>query len=252
MSKKIKAIASHFNVTKVEHWQTVCPDDVLKLDGIGPKTLDQLRLAIADHGLTLEDDETPAFWQTHLREAMTTGEEVCAVSPIRVLIDKGEQKPFDFRGIRGDDGTPLLIRTRSEYLGPSKGDYTASGLDGFCHIERKSKADCIGTILSYGDRAAAFVLELTYLSSVPAGFIIVEESLGDCYAALGDPTYPANRNTTKTPQERQRSFYRQLLAYQSRYSVRWIFCPNRRFAEITTFRLLELARRDKLRHEKGD
>lgn len=62
--------------------------------------------------------------------------------------------------------------------------------------------------------------------------VVVEGSMGTVFLTPYETTH-------KTAYENQGTIYRTLLSWQQKYCVPWFFCDTRRFAEITTFRLLE-------------
>ena len=59
LDTKILTVRQAFNIESLADWSRVAPDDVLSLDGIGPATLDHIRLYLAGNGQTLKDDRTP-------------------------------------------------------------------------------------------------------------------------------------------------------------------------------------------------
>jgi hypothetical protein len=162
-----------------------------------------------------------------------------------ILIDSMEQHPFSFTGIRLDltemtapqrraydagqwDGS-IDIETKFRALGAANGDYSLEGYQGMCHIERKSMSDAHGTILGWGERRERFQRELENLASMEAAAVIVECSFEDLLANA--PEYGK-----KTAQENRKILFRQVIAWQQRYKVPWIFCDNRRLAELACYR----------------
>lgn len=237
---KMELLRFHFGIKKLEDWQEVLPASILSVDGVGPQTLNQIRLHLAGKGLTLRDDETPAYWQSHLFESrigtvQLSDEDRSAVCPFTILVDSQEKHPFTFQGITADaaDGKrPLIVGTKVESLGPSHGDYSIAELNpGDCHIERKSIDDAIGTILGWGDRRDRFQNTLSFLASCSVGVVIVEGSFGSVIASVKE-------TRGKTKQENQKILHRQVIAWQTDYPVPWIFCDTRRMAELTTFQVM--------------
>lgn len=51
---KMELLRFHFGIKKLEDWQEVLPASILSVDGVGPQTLNQIRLHLAGKGLTLE------------------------------------------------------------------------------------------------------------------------------------------------------------------------------------------------------
>jgi ERCC4-type nuclease len=94
-------------------------------------------------------------------------------------------------------------------------------------VERKSAADLFGT-LAGGRRR--FVRELERLQErCEYAAVVVEADWETLFTT--PPEY------SRLP---PRNVFRSVVAYQQRYPrVHWWFCPGRRFAELTTFRVLE-------------
>lgn len=170
------------------------------------------------------------------------------MNPLVILIDSMEQHPFSFDGIKIDasemksaqrrayesgqwDGC-IEVETKFKGLGASNGDYSLEGFEGRCHIERKSTEDCHGTVLGWGERRERFVRELENLSSMESAAVVVECSFGELLAL-------APEHGKKSSAENRKILFRQILSWQQRYKVPWIFCDSRRMAEIVTYRWLE-------------
>jgi hypothetical protein len=236
---KIQLLGNIFNIQKLEDWCEVSPDSISAIKDVGEKTLNHLRLMLASRGLTLANDETPAYWQTILaaldRASLVPSSSKVVVCPFTVLVDSDEKQPFTFAGMRADANKqhrPMIIRTASKHLGNSHGDYSIEGLEGWVHIERKAESDVQGTVLGWGDRRDRFVRTLEYLAELPSSAVIVECTLLQAIASIRD-------TPNKTAKENQKIFYRQVVAWMDDYRVPWVFCDDRRFAEVTTFRWLE-------------
>ncbi|MCD0459150.1 hypothetical protein [Roseiconus lacunae] len=245
LDSKFKAITAHFGIQAPEDWTQIRPEEIQAIENIGPQTVNHLRLHLANHGLTLLDDKTPAYWQQYLTavrgSTAIAANQKAVTCPFTILVDKAEQQPFRFAGMYADanqQNRPMIVNTRSEHLGPTHGDYTIAGLERWVHIERKSQSDVIGTVLGWGERREQFERTLQFLSEIPSSAVIIESSLGDVITALGDPTHPGNRNSRKSPNERKKIFHRQYMAWHDDYRVPWVFCDTRRLAEISTFRWL--------------
>lgn len=159
-----------------------------------------------------------------------------------------EQHPFSFKGVRADvsdmntaqrrlfedgqwDGS-IEVQTKFRALGASNGDYSLEGFEGRCHLERKSMDDCHGTVLGWGDRRERFQRELANLSQMESAAVVIECSFGDLLAH-------APEHGVKTAAENRKILFRQILSWQQRYRVPWIFCDSRSMAEIVAFRWLE-------------
>lgn len=234
---KIQRLCDHFCILVPEDWSSVRPAEVLAITDVGPQTLNHLRLHLAARGLTLRDDQTPAYWQAHLSIAKVGTSQVSAVDdavtcPFRVVIDSREQQPFTFAGMLADgSGAPMLVPTVVQSLGDSLGDYALEGLWHHCHVERKSMADAHGTILGWGDRREQFRETLTNLAELPSSAIVVECTLGELIRS-------APSRGKKSAGQNAKILHRQVMAWMDDFRVPWLFCDNRRLAEVTTFRWL--------------
>jgi len=102
LDSKLLQLRGHFGVEKPEDWQSVYPEWILKQDGIGPVTLNHLRMYLAARGLTLKNDRTPEYWQENLSSAKLAQQisftDTATVGPFTVLVDSREQDPFTFKG----------------------------------------------------------------------------------------------------------------------------------------------------------
>lgn len=252
-NKIIDQIRHHFGIQKIEDWQTVKPEWLLRFEGVGPVTLDHIRLYLAARNLTLLEDQTPEFWNEKLatvRIGKTLSyDDLTVHAPFRILIDTREQLPFTFDGISADvTETPsdmarmvkigeidqseikLAVPTRFKSLGNSMGDYSIEGYQGECNVERKSIEDAHGTFLGWGERRERFETELENLAAMEAAAVVVECSFGQLLAE-------APSRGKKTASENRKILHRQVLSWQQTYRVPWIFCDTRRLAEITTYRI---------------
>lgn len=155
-------------------------------------------------------------------------------APFTVAIDTREQAPFAFRGIHSDARQKrklLLIPTTRKTL--HTGDYSIEGYESEITIERKSLEDLYGTLGQGRDR---FERELERIASFQHAFVVVEAS----WMKILESPPPQTRLAPK-------SVYRSILAWQQRIPhLHWWACHTRRFAEITTFRILERFFRDNL------
>jgi len=160
------------------------------------------------------------------------------ICPFVILVDSAEQTPFEFRGIRSDANhgrRRYLVERQWRSLGrhPNQlGDYSIDGCVGECHVERKSVADCQGTILGWGGSRDRFEQELANLSRLRASLVVVEGSL-EAVLRTENP-----RRATPHPVI-AKQLLRSIIAFQQDYKVPWLFCDSRRMAEIATFRFLE-------------
>ncbi len=254
-NQAIERVKLHFGVTKLSDWGDVFPMWILDIDGVGPATLDHIRIYLALKNQTLKDDRTPEFWKEKLGSARignAMSEDDLLVSvPFTILIDKMEQQPFGFENIVPDvSETPsdlqalvqegdiqqsdikFLIPKVFRALGPANGDYSIDGYQGRIHLERKSMNDAHSTILSHGDRQRRFERELENLSTMDSAAVVVECSFGRLISE-------APSHGKKTRGENKRILHRRVISYQQDYQVPWHFCDNRLFAEVTTFRIMK-------------
>lgn len=119
---------------------------------------------------------------------------------------------------------PTIIR------GLKTGDYSLEGYEDRITIERKSKTDLYGSIGNGRDR---FEREMDRMSSFEFAAVVVEAEWGDIIKN------PPTRSGLKPV-----SVLATVIAWMQRYNVHWITCPNRIFAEKTTYRLLDRWYRD--------
>lgn len=238
LDSKVMLLRQKFAIQSVRDWSRVSPAQVLATPDIGEATLNHLRLHLATHGITLANDQTPAFWQSHLYETklgtlQVSNEDRSVVCPFTVIVDAQEKYPFEFNGITTDkDKRPIIVGTRVQSLGPTHGDYSMVGFEGECHIERKSKEDARGTILGWGERRERFEATLEFLSQVWRAAVIVECSFGELIES-------AESRGKKSVTENKKILHRQTMAWMTDFTVPWIFCDNRRLAEISAFRIMQ-------------
>ena len=250
LDSKFKLLNDHFGINAPEDWSRITPAAVVSVENVGEQTLNHLRLMLANRGLTLAGDETPHYWQTNL-DAMRgatqiAGSDKAIVCPFTILVDADEKIPFTFQGIRADanrQNRPMIVRTMTKHLGNTRGDYSLEGFEGWVHIERKSEGDVQGTVLGWGERRERFEKTLAYLSELPSCAIIVECSFTQAISSCRE-------TPNKTAKQNSKIFYRQVLAWMDDYRVPWVFCDDRRHAEITCFRWLERQYRKRRAEQK--
>jgi len=155
--------------------------------------------------------------------------------PAIVAIDTREQLPFAFADLRADadqDNRPLVIHTVRATL--KQGDYSLVGHEHAIAIERKSASDLYGTLGQGRDR---FKRELERLAGYPVAGIVVEASW---HEILTEPPVHS--------QLKPKNVYRTILSWSQKYPrIHWWMMGNRRLAEVTTFRLLDLYYRNFIR-----
>lgn len=162
------------------------------------------------------------------------------LSPVIVSVDSREQMPFSFLNIKADvsqGSAPLIIRTIGRTL--RSGDYSIDGHDDLVAVERKSLDDAYSTFSHGRER---FERELERLNFMAFAAVVIEAGWG---RILGSP--PAHSRLAP------KSVFRSIIAWQQRFPrVHWLTCPDRRFAEIATFRILERFWKDRLDPEKAE
>lgn len=271
LDSKIQHLKDHFGISRPEDWQSVEPVWILSLDGIGPVTLDHVRMYLAARDLTLKNDRTPEYWRQNLSAAKighTMGNAELLddvdrglICPFTIIVDTAEAHPYTFQGLRSDaadDSRPLIVPTESRSLGrfpDSLGDYSieAPGIAGVgrCHVERKSMEDAHSTILGWakkGDdigRRDRFERELAALSEMEAGLVVVECELQDLIRL-------APQHGRRSAAQNAKTLHRSILAWMQDYSVPWLFCGDRRVAEKSTFRWLERWYRKQVEERKAE
>ncbi len=260
LDSKILQLKYYFGISTPEDWQDVEPAWILAQDGIGPVTLEHVRMYLAARGLTLKNDQTPEYWQKHLTAVKighTMGLDLDdgsiidhgSLCPFTILIDSAEQQPFLFTGLRTDaeDGNrPIIVPTEFVCLGrhpDSMGDYSAKGFQGRIGIERKSMEDAQSTILGWDGRRERFECELQNLSRIEAALVVVECSFEQLIQEA--PQFGA-----RTKSQNAKSLMRSVLAFQQDYRVPWLFAGGRRLAEIATFRFIERFYRKQMEQRK--
>ena len=259
LDSKITQLKHYFGIMKPEDWQGVEPGWILRQDGIGPVTLDHVRIYLAARGLTLKNDRTPEYWQQHLAAAKighTLGDPDVAecdmglMCPFTILIDSAEQQALTFQGLRSDSdngGRPLIVPTEWRCLGrhpDSKGDYSIDGFIGRIGIERKSTDDAHGTILGWDGRRERFECELGNLQAMEAAIVVVECSFSDLIRL-------APSRGKKSAAQNAKTLHRSVIAFMQDYRVPWAFCDGRRMAEVTAFRFLERFHRKQAEIQKA-
>lgn len=259
LDSKITQLKHYFGITRPEDWQGVEPAWILRQDGIGPVTLDHLRIYLSARGLTLKNDRTPEYWQQHLAAAKvghTLGDPDIAdcdagqMCPFTILIDSAEQYSFTFQGLRSDasdGGRLLIVPTEWRALGrhpDSLGDYSIDGFAGRIAVERKSMEDAHGTILGWDGRRERFECELQNLQAMEACLVVVECSFSDLIRLA-----PARGK--RTAAQNAKAIHRSVIAFMQDYRVPWAFCDGRRMAEVTAFRFLERFHRKQAEIQKA-
>lgn len=163
---------------------------------------------------------------THLQSAPTES----IVCPFTVLVDKREKAPYRFDGIRADASQqhrPIIVT--AEWMHLATGDYTISGLEHLVCIERKSLADLYSTLGQHRER---FEREHERMAAIVANG-------GRCCVAVEADWETAIHLPPPQSSLPSKIVFRTAISWEIRYNVPWHFLPDRRFAEIYTFRFLE-------------
>lgn len=247
--KRIEDLRHHFGITVLEDWCGIHPEWILAQDRCGPVLLDHLRLYLAQHNITLKNDQTPEHWKKHAKagrivQSVTDpddGDDLAILNPFTILIDSAEQAPFTFQGIKTDSSSsiggnkPIIVPTEWRALGrhpDSLGDYSLVNGLGRCHVERKSMEDAQSTILGWDGRRERFEKELANLSEIECGLVVVECTFPELVSNA--PQYGR-----RSKSQNAKALSRSIIAYRQDYRVHWEFCGSRRLAEVYTFRWFE-------------
>lgn len=159
------------------------------------------------------------------------------VCPFTVLIDGREKAPYSFTGLLADankNNRPLEIATKWAHL--KTGDYSIEGMQNLVCVERKSLEDLYGSVGQHRER---FEAEHQRMACLAFACVIVE-------ADWNTILHPPPLVSRMVP----RAVFATALAWQMRYGVPWMAMPDRRAAEITTFRVLEMFFRQQQRQKK--
>lgn len=256
LDSKFRKLKDHFGIAEPADWQDVEPGAILAVDGVGPVTLEHLRIYLAAKNLTLKNDQTSAYWREHLAHVKIGHElgddDTQILSPFTVVIDSAETHPFTFHGIPADrdsSGTfkdafgdkharTIIVPTEWRSLGrhpDSLGDYSIDGGTGRVHVERKSMEDLQATLLGWrrkdeeAGRRERFECELENLSKIERPLVVVECGFDDVLRCA--PTWGK-----KSPQENAKILARTIVAYMTELPVPWLFAGSRRLAEVLTYR----------------
>lgn len=161
---------------------------------------------------------TPA---TRLFQVKSTGP-VKADTPLVVVIDTREQRPFNFVG-------PMLPAVEVRRVALKTGDYSLEGLEGVVAVERKSLDDLVGC-LTRG--RARFERELVRGAAMARFAVVVEAP----WLALARGQYRSRMSP--------RSAVESVIALQARYGIPFNFAGDRKAAEYLTFSWLRHCRKE--------
>jgi ERCC4-type nuclease len=138
--------------------------------------------------------------------------------PLCIIRDTREQRGWDFACI----SPPPLV----EVATLSTGDYSLKGLEDRISVERKSLADAFGT---FGQGRDRFEKELERLSRLRFAAVVIES-----------PWEQIILQPPKRSKLNPKTIHASIVAWQIRYrTIHFWTCPNRIFAERTTYRLLK-------------
>ena len=138
--------------------------------------------------------------------------------PLCIIQDTREQTPYTFACI----SPPPLV----EVATLASGDYSIKELEDQVAIERKSLADAFGT---FGQGRQRFEKELDRLAQMRFTAVMIEA--------------PWEQIILRPPRQSRlnpKTIHASIVAWQIRYrTIHFWTCPNRIFAERTTYRLLK-------------
>jgi len=235
LDTKIATVRDALELRTLEDWTGVSPKRILAIDGVGPATLDLIRLYLAGRGIALLDDGTPQYWFQHLSQArigatMADGE-TGVPSQFAIVIDGREREPYRFVGLttKNNQGEAAPLLPNLEFGRLDTGDYSVRGLEHLVAVERKSLADLYSTLGGDRDR---FEREHERLAAMKTACVVVE---ADWDTIINHPPERSQLN----PQSVLGTF----TSWYQRYGVAWIAMPHRRAAECFTYRYLEMFHR---------
>jgi ERCC4-type nuclease len=156
------------------------------------------------------------------------------VEPFAIRVDTREQLPYDFELMRDLAELPFVVERGTL----STGDYAthaSSYLEAdACVVERKSLSDLYSTLSSGRDR---FEREWQRMAMYGHACLVIEAD----WSAIVTPNDHLRRPSELNP----KSVAATLIAWGQRYGVHVHALPNRQFAEMFTFRILERWVRDR-------
>lgn len=142
------------------------------------------------------------------------------VCPFQVIVDTREKAPFHF--LNCDPWK--IVGTQSIKL--DTGDYSIVGFESRLTIERKSISDLLGSISAERER---FEREFERMDVMDFSAVVVEGELSDVLRHARDCTQLTIKSVVGT-----------FDSWRIRYPrVHWVFCLDRRHAELQTLGLLK-------------
>jgi len=138
-----------------------------------------------------------------------------------IIIDTREQIPYTFESISQGITEKKTLKT---------GDYSLKGFEDIVCVERKTLSDAYGT---FGKGRARFEKELERMMAYQYAAVVIE---ADWHTIIKAPPRRSRLNP--------KTVHASVITWQQRFGVHFWTCPNRQFAERTTFRILERFYRD--------
>ena len=139
-----------------------------------------------------------------------------------IIIDTRETLAYNFAWILSSKPKPAksLIYKKLDTC-----DYSLQGYENQVGIERKTLSDAFG---SFGRNRKRLQREFERMSKFDYAAMVIESSLGNMF-----------KNPPEHSQMTPKSVFRSLLSWSIKYNVFVWPCPDRAFAEKTTYFLLE-------------
>ena len=225
-SQTCRRVFERFQIRDLTDFRRIRAVEILDVEGVGKVFLQKLRLHLAHNGVSLRDDNPPAYWIACAAQQVDEESGVCGVCPFTVAIDVNETLPFAFQTLLDRDGRYISVPTeRVPLYTQGLGDYSIRGMEHLVQIERKG--DDLPSSLA--QRRDEFEQEIRRLSEgCEFAAVVVEHPWRD----IIDDTHEHGA--------RAKSIFRTVLQWQIQYpGVHWWFCESRPMAEAVTFRLLE-------------
>ena len=157
-----------------------------------------------------------------------------------ILVDTRERDPYEFNNIaKAKVGFTVIRETLSTGDYSTRNDLLAR-VENQIAIERKTLADLYGSVGQARDR---FEREFQRLAQFGFAALVIEAD----FTQILCPNFHLKHPTAMRP----RAVLATLFAWCQRYRVHLFPCPDRAFAELLTFRLLERWFRDHVEPANG-
>ncbi len=141
----------------------------------------------------------------------------------RIIVDTRETLAYSFASVLFKND--ILTLPGIKYKALKTGDYSLEGFENQITIERKELSDLFG---STGRNRARFQREFERMSEFEYAALMIEGSLSTIF-----------KHPPEYTQMNSKSVYRTLVSWSVKYNVAVWPCPDRVFAEKTTFLLLQ-------------